>query len=200
MLVSLCGTPGTGKTTVCRELSSKGMDVLAVNDIAAAMMPGAGPDPGSGTLLVDVDILRAKLGSMEWSDQSISLIEGHLSYLAPSDLCLLLRLDPGEVLSRLLRRGYSEAKARENAEAEGVGTLQIWAMEEESARLAGRDVEELPPGCGIVLEKDVTGMGPGDIASWVSDMVDAYREKALMRLMRYRPGNVDWMEVLSDWY
>ncbi|MDG6223969.1 MAG: AAA family ATPase [Candidatus Thermoplasmatota archaeon] len=200
MIVSLCGTPGTGKTTVCRQIPPKEAMVMDMNALITELVPDPCHDPASDSLVVDVDELRRGLAAFQWPEAGLILIEGHLSYLAPSDLCLLLRLDPREIKNRLLRRGYSETKARENAEAEGVGTLQIWAMEEETSRLAGQDPEGIVPGCGLVLERDVTGMEPGDIASWIHEMVRGYDEKELKRLIPYRPGNVDWLEVLSDWF
>jgi broad-specificity NMP kinase len=112
----------------------------------------------------------------------------------------MLRVDPDKVMSRLRTRDYSDAKSHENAEAEGVGTLLMWAMAEEDTRLGGRSWEDLPPGCGIVMEKDVSGEKPEEVAGWVRGMMDAFLGKGLNGLRPYRPGKVDWLEVLSGWY
>jgi broad-specificity NMP kinase len=108
----------------------------------------------------------------------------------------MLRLHPDALHARLRDRGYTEEKCRENAEAEYVGTLMSWAIEEEVARLKDRPWEGLPPGCGIVLENDVTEMGPEEIAVWVRGSMDAFLGKGLNDLRPYRPGKVDWLEVL----
>jgi hypothetical protein len=88
----------------------------------------------------------------------------------------------------------------ENAEAEGVGTLLSWALREEVARLGGRSWKDLPRGCGIVLEKDVTRLSPDEVGGWALEMMDAYLEKELIALTPFRPGGVDWLEVISGWY
>jgi broad-specificity NMP kinase len=200
MLVSLCGTPGTGKTTAGEILARSGIEVISLGGLIKDLGLSEGNDPASGSDIVDVDNLRDALE--DWAVQigRHTVLEGHLSYLAPSDLCLMLRVDPDRVMSRLRTRDYPDAKSHENAEAEGVGTLLTWAMAEEETRLGGRSWEDLPLGCGIVMEKDVSGETPEEVAGWVRLMMDAFLGKGLSGLRPYRPGKVDWLEVLSGWY
>jgi adenylate kinase len=200
MLVSLCGTPGTGKTTASALLSGEGTDVRSLGDLVRDLGLGEGYDTLSGSTIVDIDRLRTALEA--WAERTCDdlVLEGHLSYLAPADLCLVLRLDPDVLYERLKARGYPEEKCRENAEAEFVGTLLSWAAIAEAERLGGRAWEDLAPGCGIVLERDVTGMGPASIAEWVREMINSFVGKGLNALRPYRPGKVDWLEVRSPWY
>jgi len=199
-LICLCGTPATGKTIVAGSLAVRGFDVFSLNDLVEESGLHEGMDVGSGSLLVDVDLLRDHLESWAPTCPPRAVLEGHLSYLAPADLCIVLRADPALIKKRLLERGYPDDKAFQNAEAEGVGVLTSWAFEEERRRTAGLEWEDLPRGCGIVLERDVTRMDVDSITEWVLLMVSAFEGKDLNTLVPYRPGNVDWLEVLAGWF
>ena len=203
MLVSLCGVPGSGKTSVGRLLRERGYNVVDLSRLIDELGIGADWDDEAKSRLVD----RAELGSALWTwwtetekEDEIWILEGHLSHLAPSDMVLLLRVDPDEIMDRLKDRGYSEGKSRENAEAEGISLLVYEALEVEKEALGGEDWKLLPRRAGIVFERDITELDPAETADWVNEMLEAYRGKRFYLLSRYRPGRVDWTEVLAGWF
>jgi len=200
MLISVCGTPGTGKTTAARALGVSGHDVYSLHDLIGESGIHDGIDRSSGSILVDPFTLREYLEGWARRVDQPAILEGHLAYLAPSDICFVLRVSPDRLMERLMARGYTDAKSRENAEAEGVGTILSWALIEENRRLGDTKWEDLAPGKGIVFEKDVTDLSIDDTSDWLKEMMDAYQRKDLDVLKRNRPGMVDFLEVISAWY
>lgn len=200
MLVSVCGTPGTGKTTVCGVMKRHDFEIVELKALVESNNWHEGYDETSGSYIVDIDELRTGLNNW-WGDRyDDTVLEGHLSYLAPADIVVVLRANPDIIKDRLLKRGYDDAKAVENAEAEAVSSILSEALEEESFRLDGRSWEDLSRGTGLVLEKDVTGDTPEMTAEWIADIIGSYRGKELKYISLFRPGNVDWTGVISEWY
>jgi len=199
MLISLCGTPGTGKTTASEHLSRAGPRSVGLTELIHDLSLHEGTDPDTGEMIVDAEAVRAGLESWRYDQDRIVVLEGHLSYLAPSDLCLLLRTHPSLLRERLKAKGYGPEKIEENVEAEAVSFLLFRCMEEEERALKGRKWEELPSRGRIVLERDVSNLDPEGVAGWMSEMIDAYRAKRLTVLSMYRPGKVDWLEVHGEW-
>lgn len=200
MITSLCGTPGTGKTTTSALLRADGLKVIALTELIKDLKADEGTDPGTGELIVDLGFLRTALEGWAGRTQGDIMVEGHLSYLAPASLVLLFRTDPNVILDRLLARGYSEEKARENAEAEAVSYLLFECMGQEKEALSGMDWTALPEDCPVVLEVDATFMGPREQADWVKAMIGARKEKRYIDMLPFRPPVVDWIEVVSGWY
>lgn len=200
MLVSLCGTPGVGKTSTARQLIKHGIEVLSERELIEKMELYESYDKENDEFIVNPDVLRRGWRSLKGTICGDTVIEGHMSYLAPSNLTLVLRVRPSIVKNRLVERDYREEKIRENVEAEALGYLLIMAWEEEDRANDGGDWTFLEGGGKVVLEKDVTDLSPEEIAEWVLEMMDAAREKRLSPLLRYRPGKVDWLEECAEWF
>ncbi len=116
MRVSITGVPGTGKTTIS-ELVGKalGMKVVHLAELAKKESCFKGFDRWRNSKIVNVEKLKKKV---EKEDKVI--FESHFAELIPSDLVIVLRLDPYELMERLLNRRYSKKKAMENALAEAL--------------------------------------------------------------------------------
>ncbi|MCK5773050.1 MAG: adenylate kinase family protein [Thermoplasmata archaeon] len=189
MLIALSGTPGCGKTTAAEELEARGYQVHYLT----GMIEGwgqFGPPDETGSVPVDVDELRDLLGTWAEGLRGVNVLDGHLSYLAPADAVLVLRADPDTIRKRLSSRNYPEGKVMENAEAEGISSVLIYALMEMKDR--GREER--------VFERDITDLTPGECADWAVKMISALKGEDLKSLVRYRPGKVDWTEVISGWY
>ncbi len=189
MLIALSGTPGCGKTSTAEELEARGYPVHYL----ARMIEGwdrFGPPDETGSVPVDVDELRDLLGTWAEGLEGDNVLDGHLSYLAPADAVLVLRVDPNAIMERLSGRNYPEGKVMENAEAEGVSAVLIGSLME----MKDRGLEER------VFERDVTHLTPMECTDWVEEMISALEGEDLKTLVRYRPGKVDWTEVISGWY
>jgi adenylate kinase len=102
---------------------------------------------------------------------------GHLSHLVGADLIVVLRCRPSVLEERLKGRRYSQAKVRENMEAEGCDVILIEAME----------------GSAPVFEIDTTERTPEQVADAIGEILAGEKEK-------YEPGHIDWSEEVLGWY
>ncbi|MGA9098208.1 MAG: adenylate kinase family protein [Methanotrichaceae archaeon] len=179
MRIALTGTPGTGKSTVATLLPYKVIDINAL--VKGGLNQGI--DPERGCLEADMDGLEKRLdelGDMDDTDNTdradaanITIIEGHIAHYF-TDSAIVLRLDPKELKKRLIARGYSEKKIRENLEAEALDVILIEAVEF----------------CDCVDEIDTTGLSPANVADLVVGIIQGK--------IRQPPGQVSWLEDFID--
>ena len=163
MQIALTGTPGTGKTTVAALLPYR---VIDINSLVKEGM-NLGLDPERGCLEADMDALAGHLASLEGDETQI--LEGHFSHHF-ADWSIVLRLSPSALRPRLEARGYSQAKIRENLEAEALDVITVEAVEM----------------CRRVDEIDTTGRSAEDVARMIRDIIEGRLSLA--------PGQVDWLE------
>jgi adenylate kinase len=200
MMVSITGTPCVGKTTISKEFEKEGWNYLDLKRMIFESGTGDGMKGEMGEVLVDEQGLRDYLEEFKFPVPGNSVLDGHLSYLAPSDICIVLRLDPRVLKDRLKEREYAPRKVRENVEAEAVSVILIEAMDMEKERLGGVHWRKLPSRCGIVFEVDASGKSISEVFQQTIDIIDAYRGKRLNELSEYRPGRVDWLEEMLEWF
>ncbi len=103
MIISISGTPGTGKHTIARELAKK-LDyrIIDSNELLR------------GKYEVSIKELNAAVGP-ELKDNSI--IVSHMGHFLKSkkvDLFIIIRCDPMRLKKRLEKRGYSKEKVHDN--------------------------------------------------------------------------------------
>ena len=200
MLISICGTPCSGKTTSSKILKKNGWDVINDRDLIRHLSLFEEVDENSGELIVDTDEIRE--GFTRWAADNgpRSVLEGHLSYLAPFDICFILRLDPLELKNRLSSRGYTEVKVKDNLESEALGYVTIKAIEEWEERTGISISEGYVASNPLVLERDITGMSPDDIGKWFLSVIDSTGGERLNSISLYRPGSIDFLEAYSKWF
>lgn len=120
----LTGTPGTGKTTVARKLrEALGGDYLEVGKAVRQEGLNLGFDIERGTLIADIDGLEALVVNRLRRGEGRVLIDTHLPIKIPKrmvEMVVVLRCHPKTLMRRLKRKGYSERKILENAEAEAI--------------------------------------------------------------------------------
>jgi len=170
MLIALTGTPGTGKTTVAALLP------YTVIDLNAMVKGGynLGWDKERGCLEADMEGLEKRLFEMRTErKEDIIVLEGHFSHFF-ADEAIVLRLNPHELKKRLLARGYSNLKIRENLEAEAIDVILTEAVEL----------------CSRVSEIDTTDKSPLQVAEIIA--------KVLNGEIDLKPGQVDWLEKFLD--
>ncbi|MCK9440734.1 MAG: adenylate kinase family protein [Methanothrix sp.] len=162
MQIALTGTPGTGKTTIAGLLPYRVIDINAL--VKGGM--NFGKDPERGCLEADMDALANYLAKLD-PDETL-ILEGHFSHHFV-DMAIVLRLAPSLLRSRLVARGYSASKIKENLEAEALDVILVEAVEL----------------CGQVDEIDTTGKSPLQVAEIVEEIVRGD--------LRLPPGQVDWL-------
>ncbi|HEX9908466.1 MAG TPA: adenylate kinase family protein [Thermoplasmata archaeon] len=171
MKVAVTGTPGVGKTSACSKV--KGMPVFHVNDLVDMFGVSVGYDRKRKTREVDVRELARKVEKMDGD----MIIEGHFSHMLGPDLAIVLRCSPSVLAKRLKRKGWPEAKVRENVEAEAVDVILIESL------------ENVPEVCEI----DTTSLSDAQVARAIRRIIAGERQK-------YRVGNVDWSQEVLSWF
>ncbi|WP_456435310.1 adenylate kinase family protein [Methanopyrus sp.] len=172
--MAITGTPGVGKTTVCRALRELEFDVVHLNRVAREMGAILEEDEQRQVKVVDVHTLRRYVE--EWEPESDpAFVESHYAHLMPTDFVVVLRLHPSELERRLKDRGYPPEKIAENLEAEFVGVCYGEAVEVRSEGCLIRPPED-------VVQVDVTGLSLAEAADRILEAVN------------YRRGDdVDWL-------
>lgn len=171
MRIAVTGTPGVGKTSACALVRS--VRVVDVNSLVDQLGLATGYDRKRKTKEVDVSRLAKAVAKMEGD----MLLEGHFSHLLNPSLAIVLRCSPKVLEGRLRKKGWSEAKVRENVEAEAVDVILIDTIE---------NVHE-------VCEIDTTKLTVAQVARAIEKILAGERQK-------YRVGNVDWSQEVLSWY
>ncbi len=169
MKIAVTGTPGTGKTTVGRALHERyGLRVIDVNEVIRAHQYVDTYDSHRDCLVVDLTALCAH------RFQQNSILEGHLSHHLDVDRVIVLRTDPRALEERLMQRGFSSEKVKENVEAETLDVILVEAVALHDAR---------------VYELDSTS-APYETAQRACEIIHGDN------LERFAPGRIDWTELL----
>ena len=156
MRVAITGTPGVGKTTATK-LVETDLDVVRLNELVREEGLTEGTDENRGSLVVDLDAVADRL-----ADSDDVLVESHLAHHLEVDRVIVLRCRPEPLETRLLERGETEAKARENAEAEALDVILSEAVDR----------------CGFdaVHEVDTTDRSPVEVAAEIEAILRGDRE------------------------
>ncbi|WP_227354353.1 adenylate kinase family protein [Haladaptatus salinisoli] len=169
MRVAVTGTPGTGKTTAT-ELVESDLAVVHLNDAIRKEGLDEGTDEERDSLLADFDAIREWLA--ERGDDL--LVDSHLAHHFDADRVVVLRCHPERLRERLVERGESEAKARENAESEALDVILSEAVAER--------------GVDSVYEIDTTDRTPDAVAGDIEAVIRGERAPSA--------GTVDYLEYL----
>lgn len=176
VLFALTGTPGTGKSTLSQELRLRGLDVVDGKAFIREHGLLGEYDAGRDTYEVDLDALNDALEPLR-SDAGVHVLDSHLSHFMDSHGIIVLRCSPDVLAQRLCARGYSEAKVRENVQAEILDEILCEATE-----------SDIPVGeidCTSVTVREAADAAEKIISGQVSD---------------YPPGSVDWTTEMDRWF
>ncbi len=177
MLIAITGTPGTGKTSVCKACR---LDCINLNSVIEAHGFYIGRDHTRGCLIADINKLRDYVHHQQQQHKPL-VIESHLAHLLKPDVAIVLRASPEALTGRLRRKGFPPQKIEENVEAETLDVILIEAVDL----------------CPVVYELDTTGRTVTETAITIRDIIDAElsaddkRRAALRR--RFHPGSVNWL-------
>ena len=120
--IAITGTPGVGKTSFCAAMNHP---TKSVEEIAAPH-DCLGDTEKDGAAPIDLEKLIPKI---DWSEEGLILIDGHLSHLLPVDAIILIRCHPDILRKRLSERDYSQSKVDENVECELIGIVAAECLE-----------------------------------------------------------------------
>ncbi len=172
----MTGTPGVGKTTIALELSRiYGAALIKLDEL---ITPTLKWDPELQTYIITNEdyarrLIMERLSSIH-SQYVIDTIAVNLIDPSLVDWCIVLRLEPTQLMRRLIARGWRYCKIVENVLAEVVGSSLTMAI-----NTFGEDK---------IIEVDTTNK---DVESIVKYIVDKLREG--------RPiiGVVDWLNTVD---
>lgn len=167
--IFITGTPCTGKTTIASKLNGR---LIKINDLAINHDFVLGIDEDKGYKVIDIDKLSAYVDELIKDCDELLIFEGHLSHLCDgADKVIVLRVDPDILKTRLEARDYSDAKIRENLEAEALGVCSAEAYEKYSDKVYELDVSGLAMDEAVDLIEDVIHNG-GDYPVGSVDFMD----------------------------
>jgi adenylate kinase len=171
-------------------LRNDGYEVLDINEIVLTENFVTAYDDTRKTSEVDLEALNKYMDERITSGDPVILeghlahdpviLEGHLAHLLSIiDQVIVLRCHPDELQRRLNDKGWSEAKIRENLEAEVVDSITI-----ECLNTYDRDK---------IFEIDTTKDSPEKTMEKILDIISG-------RVEGYAPGRIDWSEEILKWY
>ena len=116
--IAITGTPATGKTLLAKALAKKlGLPLVDVNALVKQGKLAVRDDEDRQTTIVNTGKLQREL-----EKHSSFVVDSHLlcEFSLKNTVVLVLRCNPRVLEKRLKKRGYSNAKVRENLEAEAL--------------------------------------------------------------------------------
>jgi len=122
MKLVLTGNPGTGKTSVAKELARHGFEYISANEIAICgrACTDCKKIAGKKRYSVDLKKLQKMIAEKIKESKSECIVEGHLlcEIKLPCDYCVVLRCSPEVLRKRLMKKEKSWKLIEENIIAE----------------------------------------------------------------------------------
>ncbi len=175
--ISLTGTPGTGKSSLAENLLKEGeFEILDLNKFIKERE--LFEDTENDSKIVDPKKLNKEIKELLKNQEKDLIIEGHLSYLLPTDFLdyiVILRTNPEKLRERLEEREYPTKKIHENVEAEAIGIITSEAI----------DIH----GENKIIELNTTNK---DIQKTSEEL-----KKGVNGEKDFKPGKIDWLEDYS---
>jgi len=127
------GVPGSGKTTIAKELSKRINGLyINVSEYAISKKLVLEYDKERDTYVIDENALvNDLLNYICSSEHKYVIVDTHYGEIFPQSIAALyfiLRIDPRVLYVRLKKRGWSERKIRENVLAEILGVITVNAL------------------------------------------------------------------------
>ncbi|MDW7978740.1 MAG: adenylate kinase family protein [Candidatus Caldarchaeum sp.] len=188
MIIWVAGSPGVGKSTVGRRLArSISFEFIDLPKLLTTEGLVESYDEVRDAWTVNPKevsklIPRRVRGDCVLSSHFVAPVKG------AAVKCIVLRVNPLALTTRLKRRGYSSPKTAENVEAEFLGVVYSEAVSSLGRRrvfqlnTSGKKVEHIVDRC----VKIVKGFDEGDRVDWLTQLPEDELEKLLSFIAKYR--------------
>ncbi|MEM5812423.1 MAG: adenylate kinase family protein [Candidatus Aenigmatarchaeota archaeon] len=158
MIVSISGTPKTGKTSVAKALAKiLGWKMVSLNSLAKERGFYIGYDRTRKCKVVDIPKIRKEIANISKIHKNL-IVESHYSHEIGCDIVVILRTNPKELRKRMKKSGWPKRKIEENVEAEIMEVVKGEALEKAKS----------------VLEIDTTGKKPEQVAESIAKKIKMY--------------------------
>jgi adenylate kinase len=166
-VVVISGTPGVGKTVVALRITKLLEGIyLNLSEFVINNKLYLYYDEETSSYVIDEVKLKNALDEFIISNCSrIIVIDSHYGEVVDDrfiNKIIVLRLNPKELYNRLVSRGWTGRKLRDNVEAELLGVSTMNALEEH--------------GVGRVCEVDTTGRDVDDVVDEIIKIINGVRE------------------------
>ncbi len=180
-VIIISGTPGVGKSTVSKQLSSiLSCGLVSVGDLVKDEGLYTQVDRKRDTLVADMNRVSKRVSNVVSVSSGTLIVEGHYAVdVVPAEtvrLVFVLRRDPEELRGILGKRGYGDEKVRENVAAEILDVCLYDAVNR----------------CGVekVCEVNVTGKAVDEVVDEIQQVLQGKKKR--------RIGIVDWLGKLDS--
>jgi len=180
-IILLSGTPGTGKTSVARELFSQfHYQFISAGQVVLEENLYGAEDVARDTKVVDSDKFNAFFAHKLETLSEDLIFECHYADMLDHpqiSLGIILRCHPTVLETRLKSRGYSDQKLRENGEAELLGASSSYMLEKQN----------LVEG-NTLFEIDTTHLSIMDIANCIHEIIQHPSQHQELKV-----GKISWL-------
>lgn len=178
--IGISGTPGTGKSSVARELSKElQIPVIELSEFVVNNNLYLYYDAIRNSYVVDEEKLRNSMAKL-YRERGAFIIVGHYVEILERDLyelVIVLRRNPIELLNILKTRRWPDSKVAENVEAELLSVCTFNAIEELSEDL--------------VVEVDVTSKNVSEVVNEIMDILLGLKSV-------YLGHRIDWLSLVPE--
>lgn len=178
--IGISGTPGTGKSSVARELSKElQIPVIELSEFVVNNNLYLYYDAIRNSYVVDEEKVRNSIAKL-YRERGAFIIVGHYVEILERDLyelVIVLRRNPIELLNILKTRRWPDSKVAENVEAELLSVCTFNAIEE-----LGED---------LVVEVDVTSKNVSEVVNEIMDILLGLKSV-------YLGHRIDWLSLVPE--
>jgi adenylate kinase len=178
MIISITGTPGTGKTSVSKKLEKKGYKIVDLNTLCKEKKFFEGFDKKRDSQIINIEKLDDYISKIK-PENEIWILDSHISHLLKSvDKVFLLRCHPNKLKNRLKDKNWMKEKVEENLEAEIIDIILCETLDNHDKK--------------NVFEIDTTKKDTSEVSEIIVDKIkNNFKTDSL-----YEPGHIDWSEEL----